>query len=63
MVATTVAPPTERQIATVANARLAMGMALVTISLESGSPRLAAKKDGNKCTLVRRIARSDDDEG
>ena len=43
-VATTAAPPTERRIATVANARHAMGIALATISLESGSPRLAAKK-------------------
>jgi hypothetical protein len=43
-VAMTAAPPTERQIATVANAQLAMGIVLVTISLESGSPRLAAKK-------------------
>ncbi len=43
-VATTAAPSTERRIATVANARLAMGIALATISLESGSPWLAAKK-------------------
>ena len=62
-VATTAAPPTECRIATVANARLAMGIALTTISLESRSTRLAAKKDGNERTLVRRIARSDDDEG
>ena len=38
------APLTERRIATVTNARLAMGMALATISLENGSPWLAAKK-------------------
>jgi hypothetical protein len=31
--ATTAAPPTERQSATIANARLAMGIALATISL------------------------------
>ena len=40
----TAAPPTERRIAAVANAWLAIGIALATISLESGSPRLAAKK-------------------
>ena len=45
-VATTAAHPMECQSATVANARLAMGIALATISLEKGNPRLAAKKDG-----------------
>ena len=40
----TAAPPTERRIAAVANAWLAIGIALATISLESGSPWLAAKK-------------------
>ena len=43
-VAMPAAPPTERQSATVANARLAKGIALATISLESGSPWLAVKK-------------------
>jgi hypothetical protein len=43
-VATTAAPLTERRIATVANAWLAMGIALATISLENGSPWLAAKR-------------------
>jgi len=55
-VAMTVAPPTERRSATIANARLAMGIALATISLERGNPRLAAKKTARarapraKCT-------------
>ena len=62
-VATTAAPYTERRIATVANARLAMGIALATISLENRNPWLAAKKDGNERTLVPRIARSDDNKG
>ena len=44
VVATIAVPPTERQSATIANARLAMGIALATISLESRSPRLAVKK-------------------
>jgi hypothetical protein len=43
-VAMTAAPPTEGQSATVANARLAMGIALAVISLEKGNPRLAGKK-------------------
>jgi hypothetical protein len=43
-VATTVAPPTEHRSTTIANARLAMGIALATISLERGNPWLAAKK-------------------
>ena len=43
-VATTAAPPMEHQSATVANARLSMGTALTTISLESRSPRLATKR-------------------
>ncbi len=58
-VATTAAPPTERRSATVANARLAMGIALVTISLERGNPWLAANKTTGaraphaKCTATR----------
>ena len=43
-VATTAAPPTEHQSATLANARLTMGIALATISLERGNLWLAAKK-------------------
>ncbi len=37
VVATTAAPPTERRSATIANARLVMGIALATISLERGN--------------------------
>ncbi len=43
-ITTTVALPTGRQNATVVTARLAMGIALATFSLESGGPRLAARK-------------------
>jgi hypothetical protein len=58
-VATTAAPPTEHRSATVANARLAMGIALATISLERGNPRLVANKTAGarapraKCTATR----------
>ena len=54
----TATPPKERQSATVANTRLAMGFALATISLESGRPWLAAKKTARarapraKCTTI-----------
>jgi hypothetical protein len=44
-VSTTIAVArTAARSATVANARLAMGIALATTSLERGNPRLAAKK-------------------
>ena len=58
-VATTAAPPMERRSATVANAWLVMGIPLITISLESGSLRLAARKTARarapraKCTAIR----------
>ena len=58
-VATTAAPLTERRIATVANARRAMGMALATISLENGSPWLAAKKTATSVPL-RHTPKGDD---
>ena len=57
-VATTATPPTERQSATIANARLVMGIALATISLERGNPWLATKKTARarapraKCTAT-----------
>ena len=58
-VATTTTPPTECQSANVANAWLAMGIALMTISLESRSHRLAARKTAKarapraKCIIIR----------
>ena len=58
-VATTAAPPTEHQSATVANARLGMGITIATINLERGNPRLAANKTARaraprtKCTATR----------
>jgi len=58
-VATTAAPLTERRIAIVTNARLAMGMALATISLENGSPWLAAKKTATSVPL-RHTPKGDD---
>jgi hypothetical protein len=44
VMAMTAAPTMEHQNATVANARLAMGIALVTISLENRNPWLAVRK-------------------
>ena len=59
-VSTTIAVArTAARSATVANARLAMGIALATTSLERGNPRLAAKKTARaraprvKCTATR----------
>jgi hypothetical protein len=57
--ATTAAPPTEHRNATMMNARLAMGIALETISLENRNPWLAARKTAGvsppraKCTATR----------
>ena len=57
--ATTAAPPTERQNAAVVNARLAMGITFATISQENGNPWLAARMTAGvsppraKCTATR----------
>ncbi len=63
-IATTVGLPTGHRNATVVTARFAMSIALATISLESGSPRLAARKTARvsspraKCTTPRVAWRS-----
>jgi hypothetical protein len=63
-ITTTVALPTRRRISTVATVRLAMGIALATISLKSGSPRLVARKTARvtspraRCTATRVARRS-----
>jgi hypothetical protein len=50
-ITTTVGLPTGRQNATVVTAQFAMGIALATISLESGSPRLTVRKTARVSSL------------
>ncbi len=63
-ITTTVGLPTEHQNATVVTAQFAMGIALMTISLKSGSPWLAGRKTARvsspraKCTAPRVTRRS-----